>query len=117
AEDVLLSTGIPAARRAGIQIIWLSWGITEDDLEALPPAVDRIFRFDMDEYHKSQELRDLTPDGPSPPVDVLFRERSKTRYSGTWLGRCGRTCTGWHIRTCGRPTCCRTRRHGGGDRL
>lgn len=45
AMRALLNTGIPAARRAGIQIIWLNWGLTPKDLEELPPSVDRVFRF------------------------------------------------------------------------
>lgn len=43
AEETLLKYGIPAARKAGIQIIWLTWGITEKDLETLPPTIWRIF--------------------------------------------------------------------------
>lgn len=43
AEEALLKYGIPAARDAGIQIIWLTWGITEQDLETLPPTIWRIF--------------------------------------------------------------------------
>ena len=37
AEEVILNYGIPAARKAGIQIIWLNWGLTDEDLRSLPP--------------------------------------------------------------------------------
>ena len=30
-------------RREGIQVVWLNWGITEEDLRAMSPAVSRIF--------------------------------------------------------------------------
>lgn len=43
AEEVLLKFGIPAARKAKIQIIWLNWGLTDKDLESLPPIYFRNF--------------------------------------------------------------------------
>ena len=35
--------GIPAARKAGIQITWLNWGLTNEDLLSLPPQQYRVF--------------------------------------------------------------------------
>lgn len=43
AEQILLEYGIPAARKAGIQIIWLNWGLTDEDLLSLPPQQYRVF--------------------------------------------------------------------------
>lgn len=43
AQDELLQHGIPAARKAEIQIIWLNWGVDEEDLQALPPSAIRMF--------------------------------------------------------------------------
>lgn len=43
AEDTITQFAIPAARKAGIQIIWLNWGLTEDDVSSLPPNVMRVF--------------------------------------------------------------------------
>ena len=43
AQDSLLRYGIPAARQTDIQIIWLNWGLTESDLETMPPAALRVF--------------------------------------------------------------------------
>lgn len=43
AQDVLLKYGIPAARKANIQIVWLNWGLTERDLETLIPAAVPVF--------------------------------------------------------------------------
>lgn len=45
AEDLLLSTGIPAARKAGIQIVHVTWGISDEELAVLPPAIFRIFGY------------------------------------------------------------------------
>ena len=42
-EDVLLQYGIPASRKAGIQIVWLNWGLDEEELESLPPQQYRVF--------------------------------------------------------------------------
>jgi nicotinamidase-related amidase len=42
---MLLSVGMPAARKAGIPIIHVTWGISEDELAVLPPIIFRIFGF------------------------------------------------------------------------
>ncbi|KAF1917289.1 Isochorismatase-like protein [Ampelomyces quisqualis] len=41
----LIEHGIPAARKAGIRIVWLNWGLTEQDVQKMPPAVKRAFGF------------------------------------------------------------------------
>jgi nicotinamidase-related amidase len=43
AQDTLLKYGIPAARTAKIQIIWLNWGLTERDMETMTPGAMRVF--------------------------------------------------------------------------
>lgn len=43
AVQALLQFGIPAARRAQIQVVWLNWGLSEDDLKSLSPATMRVF--------------------------------------------------------------------------
>lgn len=45
AEDTLLKIGIPAARKAGIQIMHVTWGLSDADLGSLPPTIYRIFGF------------------------------------------------------------------------
>lgn len=42
----LLNHAIPAARKANIQIIWLNWGLTDEDIESVPPGLKCIFGFD-----------------------------------------------------------------------
>lgn len=46
AKKRLLDTAIPAARKAGIQIIWLNWGLTDEDIEDMPPSTRRAFGFE-----------------------------------------------------------------------
>jgi nicotinamidase-related amidase len=43
--EQLIQHAIPAARKAGIRIIWLNWGLSEQDIQVLPPAVKRAFGF------------------------------------------------------------------------
>ena len=43
AKYVLLSQAIPAARRSGIRILWLSWGSSDEGLKKLPPMFYRNF--------------------------------------------------------------------------
>src|SRR5690349_9461617 len=43
ASEKLLEYAIPAARKAGIQIIWLNWGLTQEDLDQIPPALQLSF--------------------------------------------------------------------------
>jgi len=37
--DKLSQYAIPAYRKAGIQIIWLNWGLTEEDINEMPPNI------------------------------------------------------------------------------
>lgn len=46
AAKCLLETAIPAARKAGIRIIWLNWGLTDSDIEKMPPSTRRAFGFE-----------------------------------------------------------------------
>jgi len=41
----LVKYAIPAARKAGMRIVWLNWGLNEEDVEVMPPAVKRAFGF------------------------------------------------------------------------
>jgi nicotinamidase-related amidase len=43
--EQLVKYAIPAARKAGIRIIWLNWGLSEKDVQDMPPAVKRAFGF------------------------------------------------------------------------
>ena len=42
----LLEHAIPAARKAGFRIIWLNWGLTDDEIAEMPPATRRAFGFE-----------------------------------------------------------------------
>ncbi|ORY15194.1 Isochorismatase-like protein [Clohesyomyces aquaticus] len=42
----LINHAIPAARKAGIRIIWLNWGLSDSEVVNMPPAVKRAFGFE-----------------------------------------------------------------------
>ncbi|EUC32027.1 hypothetical protein COCCADRAFT_37983 [Bipolaris zeicola 26-R-13] len=43
--EQLARHAIPAARKAGIRVVWVNWGLTEEELKEMPPAVKRAFGF------------------------------------------------------------------------
>ncbi|MCJ1447468.1 MAG: hypothetical protein MMC23_007979 [Stictis urceolatum] len=77
AEQALLKHTIPAARKAGIQVIWVNWGFTEAELETLSPTVWRGFGYRAD-----------TGNEPSSTSDSKFynRERKLDQAVGEPLG-------------------------------
>ncbi|EMF10559.1 isochorismatase family protein [Sphaerulina musiva SO2202] len=46
AVDQLIEYAVPAARRAGIRVVWVNWGLTDKEVEEMPPAVKRAFGFE-----------------------------------------------------------------------
>ncbi|KAI3340029.1 Isochorismatase-like protein [Ustulina deusta] len=47
---------VAKCRKLGIQIIWLNWGLTEQDLITMPPAVHRGFSSELIEAKKDGKL-------------------------------------------------------------
>lgn len=79
AERVLLEQGIPAAREAGIQVVWLTWGISEDDMESLPPTLWRAFGWDIADDDEGFEVPAAASGPqhdqlPGPTIRVLERK-------------------------------------------
>lgn len=46
AQQQLLKHAIPAARKAGVRIIWLNWGLTDAEVLSMPPSTIRAFGFE-----------------------------------------------------------------------
>ncbi|KAK4624472.1 Ureidoacrylate amidohydrolase RutB [Fulvia fulva] len=46
ALDQLVEHAIPSCRKAGIRVVWVNWGLTEQEVEEMPPAVKRAFGFE-----------------------------------------------------------------------
>ncbi|KAF2248733.1 isochorismatase family protein [Trematosphaeria pertusa] len=84
AEAALLEEAIPAARKAGIQIVHLTWGISEEELAVLPPVIFRIFGFDFDatncmieEFENGREKESKGDGGIGEPIgDVTLPDGS-----------------------------------------
>ncbi|KAK0627835.1 Isochorismatase-like protein [Immersiella caudata] len=62
AEEVLLSTAFPAAREAGIRIVHVTWGISDEELAVLPPVLFRAFGYkqtttdeDSEDHHDEKK--------------------------------------------------------------
>ncbi|MCJ1232789.1 hypothetical protein MMC14_000743 [Varicellaria rhodocarpa] len=51
----LLETAIPAARKAGIRIIWLNWGLADEEIENMPPSTRRAFGFEATLKREAEE--------------------------------------------------------------
>lgn len=54
----LLRVAIPACRKAGIPILWLNWGLTEKDIDEMPPTIVRGFAAD-DNFDGPRQIRGL----------------------------------------------------------
>ncbi|KAH8623459.1 isochorismatase family protein [Alternaria alternata] len=77
AEEALLKFAIPAARKAHIQVIWLTWGLADTDLESVDPTTARIFSFDEKEKRQI-ELR--TQLDASSPIETRLVEVEIEQY-------------------------------------
>jgi nicotinamidase-related amidase len=96
---------IPAARKAGIQVIWLNWGLTDHDLETMPPAIKRAFGFEaIIDDDEDEEIKAKTADGnvfrrhenndtsvtKAQSQDVVVLENGKDKHVYKGLGsQCG----------------------------
>lgn len=87
AQDAILQYAIPAARKLGLQIIWLNWGLTEDDLTSMPPAEVRVFAFNVNTEKVDYGLEDRSGDPNDPANFLKCGERPNlTKLPGTDLG-------------------------------
>ena len=59
AQNQLLQHAIPAARKAGMRVIWLNWGLTDEDIAKMPPATLRAFGFETVEASEFEKYYDL----------------------------------------------------------
>lgn len=85
ATKALLSAGIPAARHHGIRVIWLCWGLTEDDLSSMPPATVRTFgcsQIGLSARNQDDKKRPLA----SPPNMIRIKDPALYKGLGTDLG-------------------------------
>lgn len=67
AQKRLLEYAIPAARKSGIQIAWLNWGLSEHDLDTMPPATLRGFGFST---MSASDFDAMATSTASPPTNT-----------------------------------------------
>lgn len=87
AQDAIVQYAIPAARKLGLQIVWLNWGLTEDDLTSMPPAEVRVFAFEANTKKVDYGLGDRDGDLDDPANFLQIGERPNfAKLPGTELG-------------------------------
>ncbi|KAM7182925.1 Peroxyureidoacrylate/ureidoacrylate amidohydrolase RutB [Naviculisporaceae sp. PSN 640] len=69
----LVSTVIPAFRKASIPVLWLGWGLSDDkdDVDSMPPAIARGYEFCLDSNFADGRARDLGKLGESMEIVKL----------------------------------------------
>ena len=94
AEAVLLEEGIPAARKAGIQIVHITWGISEEELAVLPPIVFRTFgfkpdttKFAIEEFEDGREKESKEETGIGEPMGNVKSPEGSVIEAGRLLLR------------------------------
>ncbi|KAF1972417.1 isochorismatase family protein [Bimuria novae-zelandiae CBS 107.79] len=78
--EKLVEYAIPAARKAGMRVVWLNWGLTQEDLSTMPPGVTRCFGFysvphDQD-FGEDDGLSIAAPGANAVGVDRFGKERA-----------------------------------------
>lgn len=99
AAQSLLDDAIPAARRAGIRIVWLNWGLTDEEINHMPPSTRRAFGFEatLEKEAEKDALPAVDPHGvnqaaaehymankigSSRPEDLTENGKSERIYKG-----------------------------------
>ena len=105
AQQKLLQYAIPAARQAGIRIIWVNWGLTDDEINAMPPATLCAFGFEtvraseFESYWKAQGEQEavnshgadegcdkLNVDGANVKIETSGKDTRVYKGLGTEIG-------------------------------
>ncbi|KAK4446241.1 Isochorismatase hydrolase [Podospora aff. communis PSN243] len=88
--DQLLTHVIPSCRKVGIPVVWLGWGLTDEDIDAMPPAVIKGFAADTNFEGKNRTTGGLGSDiGPLKGEDgvveggkIMMRDQWNTDFYG-----------------------------------
>ncbi|KAF2477419.1 isochorismatase family protein [Lindgomyces ingoldianus] len=73
--DQLVTQAIPAARKAGIRVIWLNWGLTDEEVSDIPPAVKRAFGFEAVDEDVGLSLDSFAGQENGVGVDKFGKQR------------------------------------------
>jgi len=84
AVENLLKIAIPACRKAGIPIVWLNWGLTEQDIEEMPPTIIKGFAADNN-FVGPRRIKGLGSDiGPVELEDGSIVEGGRALIRDQW---------------------------------
>ncbi|KAJ3522707.1 hypothetical protein NM208_g12744 [Fusarium decemcellulare] len=82
--DRLMKHAIPACRKAGMPIIWLEWGLMQDDIDGMPPAIVKGFAADTN-FDGPRKIGQLGSDvGPLTRPDGTVIEGGRSLMRGEW---------------------------------
>lgn len=82
--NLLLEHAIPACRKAGIPVVWLGWGLTEQDVEEMPPAIIKGFAADTN-FGDQRKVGPLGSDiGQLEPEDGEVIEGGRVMMRDQW---------------------------------
>jgi nicotinamidase-related amidase len=73
---------IPACRKAGIRIVYLNWGLTDEDIEKMPPGTRRAFGFDVVEDDEEGDMGDKK----LPPKPAFGKDPKMYKGLGSEIG-------------------------------
>jgi nicotinamidase-related amidase len=82
--DRLLKRAIPACRKAGIPIVWLGWGLTQEDIDGMPPTIVKGFAAD-ENFDGPRKIGNLGSDiGPLKRDDGTTIQGGRALIRGEW---------------------------------
>ena len=93
ASKQLLRFVIPAARDIGMQIIWVNWGLTQDDIDQMPLGLQRAFQSDIISRTRIDSTRKKIYKGLGEPLgevelpDGKRVDAGRLLMCGTWNAR------------------------------
>jgi hypothetical protein len=95
-ETFIIKRAIPAVRKAGIQVIWVNWGLTDEDLANIPPTTQRIWVYEMDGTYKHGQGIGWDM-GAVEIEDGTTVQGVSSTGNGTWVNRVVYCATGTDI--------------------
>lgn len=79
--DELVQYAVPAARKAGIRIIWVNWGLSQQEVDDMPPSMIRAFGF-VGRVGDEDVPLDKYGEARFKGGDQLFEDGQKAKFKG-----------------------------------
>lgn len=81
----LLEYAIPACRKAGISIVWMNWGLTDQEIQTMPPTIVKGFAADVNFIDGEKRIGPLGTDiGPLTLENGTVIEGGRTLIRDEW---------------------------------